>query len=120
MEKSEQYKNCSCAPHRGPVSLNEACGGCCACLEMQSLHLIDRMQAKIDELEKEKKELAGALEFYASEKSWKDLVEEEGCLNCSMSKGVLDCIDYEDCEDELGGKRARQALAKIKRKVRDD
>ena len=61
MEKSEQYKNCSCAPHRGPVSLNEACGGCCACLEMQNLHLIDRMRAKIDKLEKENRELVGAL-----------------------------------------------------------
>lgn len=55
-----------------------------------------------------------ALGFYANEKNWKDLVEEEGCFDCNMNKGVFDCIDYEDCEDELGGKRARKALEQIK------
>ena len=64
-----------------------------------------QQQAKIDELEKENKELVEALEKYGNTDNWSKQYLRQGRLGYQIKREL-----HED-----GGKTARQALAKIKK-----
>ena len=44
-----------CAPHRMAVSMNEACGGCIGCMEMQAVHCGNIVE-RVDVMVKRKKD----------------------------------------------------------------
>jgi hypothetical protein len=74
-----------------------------------ALELIKLQDQRIENLLK-------AVEFYASKDSWRDLIAEEGGPSCLILEGVCDCIIAEDLSfnEEFGGEKARQALARDK------
>ena len=76
---------------------------------------IKQKDSEIDDLKLAVKELGEELGFYADEKNWRDIVAEETINDKhGLSEGCFDTIIYEDCENDIGGKRAREALSKHK------
>lgn len=74
-------------------------------------HANENLSRVCDELEKQRDEAVKALEFYADEKSWRDI---DGTT-------VFDFISDTDLERRIGdtvigGKRAREVLAKLRGK----
>lgn len=69
----------------------------------------DHMVEKINSLTEQNRILMGAVEFYGDRSNWSEKLyyDEEGCLFNTV-------MDLSDCDDEDCGKRARQALEKLK------
>lgn len=74
-----------------------------------------KLESENKQLREKLNEAIKALEFYADEKNWRDIVEEESYgNNCGLERGCFDSIIYEDCENDIGGKLARTTLKAIK------
>ena len=80
----------------------------------KSIHNCEVEQLKfLLSVEKAKKDsLIECLKFYGDKKHWKDLCEEF-IETGDITGGVRDCIVYDDCEKDVGGKLARQVLKEI-------
>ena len=101
----EECKDCD-------QSVGYTCVGC----EFHKLDgVIKQKNSEIATLKLALKELGEMGKFYADEKNWRDIVAEEA-INDShgLSEGCFDSIIYEDCENDIGGKRARETLLKHK------
>ena len=76
---------------------------------------IDELEQRLELANKVIEKLEGCVEFYADIMSWGVIVAGEAISDKhGLSKGCFDCIIYEDCELDVGGKLARATLKEVK------
>jgi hypothetical protein len=81
---------------------------------MYYVEQVNKLRTALDESIK-------VIQFYGDEKNWRDIVAEESFgTYCGLTEGCFDSIIYEDCENDIGGKTAREFLSKHKELIKGE
>jgi hypothetical protein len=102
---------------KGSFMLGSACGTCPRCVRnIAEIAKSTPLGARIDKLEAALKEAVEALRFYSSNDKWFGPNYEDG-------KRLFNKIESEDCSPVtaldlyVGGRKAREALARIEKEI---
>lgn len=99
----EKNKNYNCPAQLGKEPMNEACGGCVGCVQMQEDHYRNK---QVKDLKAFIKEACGVIEFYSHTKVRSDFIGKQDNV---MSSHIYD-ISCATCNETQKGKRARDII----------